>query len=59
MARRHCGAPSVLSAGCVAQRLIEIGDKVVRILDPDRQAHHVRRGPCGDLLRFGQLAVRG
>ena len=43
----------------VRQRLFEIGDDVVLVLDADREAHHVGAGAGLHLLRVGQLAVRG
>jgi uncharacterized protein YggE len=43
----------------VRQRLVEIGDQIVGILDPDRHPHHVGRGPGGLLLFGRELAVGG
>ena len=40
------------------ERLLEIADDVLRILDADREPHHVRAGARLDLLRVGELAVR-
>lgn len=41
------------------QGLIQIGDQIIGIFDPDRDPHHIGRG-TGGLLLFGrQLAVRG
>src|SRR5581483_2359519 len=41
------------------QRLLEIGDDVVGLLEPDREPHHVRPGAGLHLLRIRQLPVRG
>ena len=48
-----------LLTGCLAQSLIQIGDQILGILDPDGQAHEFRRSSCGTLLFFGQLPVGG
>jgi hypothetical protein len=40
------------------ERLIQIRDEIRRVLQPDRQPHHIRPGAGGDLLLVGQLAVR-
>jgi len=46
--------------GCrFCQRLIQIGDQVDGILDPDGYAHDIRGGPRGFLLLSRQLTVRG
>ncbi|MPL71114.1 hypothetical protein SDC9_16885 [bioreactor metagenome] len=47
------------SGGGGGERLVEVGDQVGHILDPDRQPHHARRGAGGDLLFLAQLAMRG
>jgi hypothetical protein len=41
------------------QGLIQISDQVICIFDPDGDAHHIGASACGDLLRLGQLAMRG
>jgi hypothetical protein len=41
------------------ERLIEIGDEIGRVFEPDRQTHHIWSRACGDLLLVGQLPVRG
>ena len=41
------------------QRLIEVGDDVFHIFDADRDADHIRRGACFDLLLGLELAVGG
>ena len=38
-------------AACLGQRLIQIGDQVVRILQPDVHPHQLKSGPA-DLLRL-------
>ena len=43
--------------GC--QRLIQIGDDVVDVLDADRQAHVAGRHAAGELIGRAQLRVRG
>src|SRR3954469_10073847 len=41
------------------EALLEIGDDVILVLEPDRKAHHVGPGAGLHLLRVGELAVRG
>ncbi len=41
------------------QRLLQVGDDVRHILQPDREPHHVRPGAGERLLLVGELAVRG
>src|SRR5262245_55261250 len=41
------------------QTLLEIGDDVVLVLEPDRQAYDVGPSTGLDLLRVRELAVRG
>ena len=55
-------APGRLSHGCLGrcrQRLIQVGDDVGRVLDADREAHHIRAGARLRLLLVGKLAMRG
>ena len=41
------------------QRLIQIPEDILDILDPDAQADEIRRDPGADLLLIRKLAVRG
>src|SRR4051794_6944048 len=41
------------------ERLLQVRDDVVLVLETDRQPHHVGAGAGRDLLRVGELAVRG
>ena len=45
--------------GLVVERLVEIGEEVLDILDPDRQPHEVGGDTGGLLLRFVELLVCG
>ena len=54
--RRRPVEPARSSSG---NRLVEIGDDVVDVLDADRQADHVGRGACKLQLILRQLAVGG
>src|SRR5579863_8269819 len=44
--------------GCVLERLIEIPDQIVDVLESDRQAHHIRGDAGLYHLFFLQLRVR-
>src|ERR1700677_525586 len=41
------------------ERLVEIGEQVVDVLDPDGQAHRVRGNAGGRQLLLGELRVSG
>ena len=41
------------------QPLLQIGDDVLLVLEADREPHDVGAGAGLDLLRVGELAVRG
>src|SRR5262245_13734352 len=41
------------------QRLLDVGDDVVLVLDADRETHDVRPGARRGALLVGELAVRG
>ena len=43
----------------LGQRLVDVPQDVVDVLQPDRDAHHVGQHAGGELLRFVELAVRG
>ena len=45
------------SSNCSCQRLIDILDDVVTVLDPDGQPNHFRANSPGDLLFFIELRV--
>ena len=51
------GAGQRISGAGFAEGLIQIGDNIIDILDPDRNAHHIGAGPGRILLFRGQLAV--
>src|SRR5262245_4552993 len=44
--------------GC-GERLVEVGDDIVDVLDADREAHVAGRHAAGELVRRAQLPVRG
>ena len=48
-----------MTRGSIRQRLVEVGDDVVLVLDADREPDDVRAGAGLDLLRVGKLTMRG
>src|SRR5262249_6630032 len=47
------------ASSSLLQRLLQIGDDVFLVLEPDRQPHHVGAGTGLRLLLVRQLLVRG
>jgi hypothetical protein len=49
----------VATGDSLPQRLIQIGDQITRILDPNREPDQLRRDPRGSLLLGAELLVGG